>query len=194
MMMKKLFTILLITFSLFVQAQDREKRIILNYGVGSGELVTFWHMVGANPSIGKSLTNLGLNYSYTLKNKNWHLDIGLNYLQFKHTSTPGHLSPYPQVAQNYTAKIISIPIKFRYEAGKYIFFNGNLYLDREIKSTYTVGISGLGAGLGMGGQYFFNDKLGIYVNPQLDLRSIVSFSSYKLLAKSVDFGLAYKIN
>ncbi len=42
-------------------------------------------------------------------------------------------------------------------------------------------------------ELFFNDKIGIYINPQLDLRSIVDLSPYKLLSTSLIFGLAYKL-
>ena len=53
--MKKLFTFLLILFAFFAQAQNREQRIGLNYGIGNGSLFTFQKMDGGGSYDGKSL-------------------------------------------------------------------------------------------------------------------------------------------
>ncbi len=191
--MKKLLTLTFILFGFLANAQDRDRRISLNYGTGNGRLITFFQMMGASTKDGTSLTNVGLNYSYGLKKKNWHLETGLNYVRYKYTSTPAYHPQIPQITTNQTSTLISLPIKLKYEAGKYIFFNGNLYLDLDVSKRPSQELNGAGLGLGMGGQYFFNDKIGIYINPQLDLRSIVDLSPYKLLSTSLIFGLAYKL-
>ncbi|MGF1924065.1 MAG: hypothetical protein ACQUHE_07785 [Bacteroidia bacterium] len=143
---------------------------------------------------GKSLTNIGFNYSYALKNKNWHLEIGINYLVYKYTAST-FLPPGPRRSWEETKNLISLPVRFRYEAGKYIFFNGNLYLDIDVSESYGRGLSGIGSGIGLGGQYYFNNNLGVYVNPQFDVRNIASFSGsvYKFAAANVFFGLAYRL-
>ncbi len=192
--MKRLLTISIILFSFFAKAQDRKKSISLNYGIGNGSLFTFTKMDGGGSYDGKSLTNIGFNYNYSLKKKNWYLETGLNYLVYKYTLTADY-PPGFQRLWDYTKNLISVPVKLRYEAGKYIFFNGNLYLDIDVSKRYSRELSGIGAGVGMGGQYYFNNKVGIYINPQLDLRNIASLSGspYKLLGTSVAFGLSYRL-
>ena len=114
---------------------------------------------------------------------------------YKYTITT-YYPPGPERLWDYTKNLISLPVKLRYEAGKYIFFNGNLYLDIDVSKRYSRGLSGIGAGLGMGGQYYFNNKIGVYINPQLDIRNLASLSGspYKLAGASIVFGLSYKLS
>lgn len=190
--MKKTLILSLMLFALFAQAQEKRKILSIDYGLGNGSLFTFDKMDGGGSREGKSLTNFGINYSYGLAKKNLFLETGLAYLTYKYTITASY--PPNSWSWDYTQNLISVPVRLRYEAGKYIFFNGSLYLDIDVSKRTSRGLSGIGTGLGAGLQYYFKDKVGFYINPQFNIRNLASFSGspYKLASTQVAFGLAYK--
>ena len=191
--MKKFIFILATSITLVSHAQEKRKTFAVNYGFGNGSLFTFTQMDGGGSHEGgKSLTNFGVYYSYELQPKNLFLETGINYMVYKN-STSSYLPPNP-MTWNYTKNWISLPVRLRYEIGKYIFVNGGLNLDIDVSKKRSREMSGIGAGIGVGAQYYFKDKFGIYVNPQFDLRNLATFSesSYRLSATTVAFGMAYR--
>ncbi len=192
--MKNYLILPLLFLTLLTQAQEKRKNLSLHYGLGNGSLFTFEKMDGGGNREGNSLTNFGLNYSYELRSKNLFLETGFEHLTYKYTLSSFY-PPSPPKSWDYTATLISFPVKLRYEAGKYFFFNGNLYLDIDVSKGTGRGLSGIGTGLGAGLQYYFKNKFGVYVNPQLELRNLASFSGspYKLASTQIAFGLTYRI-
>lgn len=197
--MKILFTISLFLLTFFAQAQEKRTGIGLSYGFGYGGIFHLQKRDGSGSNQGNSLNTLGINYwQETLKNL--HLEIGVQYLVYKYTATAPYYGQYPPVVSNHKVKLITIPIQLRYDLGKFIFFNGglNLNLDaQEINVFKDYKFGGIGAGAGIGLQYYFKNKMGIYINPRLDLRNVISFSNegsnVNLATALLTFGLNYRI-
>ena len=198
--MKKLTIIALLFATFLCKAQER-KIIALNYGGGNGRISfgKFSAQDGALLSTNsKSLNTFGFTYlNETVKNL--FLETGINSFTYQYTLTAvGYGIDIPQVS-NHKTSLISIPIKLRYEVGKYVFFNGGLNTDIDIseKDRNSVSdFSGIGAGAGIGLQYFKN-HFGVYFNPQFDFRSLIQFTSSnqhnKILNSNFVFGLSYKM-
>lgn len=196
--MKKLLMLSIIFFSLFAQAQEKRNSIAINYGTGSGYIGPLGKVDGGGSKQGRSLNTIGISY-LDETSKNLYFETGLQYLVHKYTSWPA-VAPaaHETSATDHIVKLISIPIKLRYEAGKYVFFNGGFYLDIDIseKAIYSSReYNGLGTSVGFGLQYYFKNNLGFYVNPLLDFRNLLSFStgSNKLINANLVFGIAYRI-
>ncbi|MCY1528655.1 hypothetical protein D9M68_637690 [compost metagenome] len=154
-------------------------------------------MLGGGSINGKSLNNIGLNY-FTETVKNLFLETGVQYFSHNFTHTPSFTGTYSLPPISNTLHIISVPVKVRYEFAKLFFLNGGLYADMEVGNTQkSRNFSGIGAGIGAGMQYYFTNKVGIAVNPQLGLRNILSFSANSqkasLLDASVALGLVYRL-
>jgi hypothetical protein len=197
--MKKLLTVFLILLAFFAQAQERRTGIGLSYSSGYGEIFHLKKLDGSGSNEGNSLNTLGVNYWHeTLKNL--HLEIGIQYLVYKYTATAPYYGQYPPIVSNHKVKLITIPIQLRYEIGRFIFFNGglNLNLDaQEVNTFEDYKFGGIGAGVGIGLQHYFKNNVGIYVNPHLGLRNMISFSNegsnVSLATALLTFGLNYRI-
>lgn len=196
--MKYLFTLLIISTCFLAQSQDKRTGISAFFVAGTGEITHLSKQpLGGGTTNGSALNSIGLNY-FTETARNLFLETGIQYLKHNYTQTPtftGLSTPAP--APN-TLHLISIPVKVRYEFAKLFFLNSGLYADIEVgnkQETYT--FSGIGAGIGAGVQYYFTNKIGIYANPQLGLRNLLSFSTQNekasLLDASIAFGLAYHL-
>lgn len=199
--MKKIIFILASFIMLTSQAQEKRKSIAVSYGFGSGSTGSFKKLDGGGSNESKSLHKIGLLYLNELS-KNLYFETGISYIDFKYTSIgPFYGGQIPRVISNHQVKLINIPLKLKYEAGKYVFFNGGVFTDIAV-SRYAKykekEYSGLGTNLGMGLQYPISKKLSLYTNPQLDLRNIISFSSenhpYFIADAIVDFGIKLRLN
>lgn len=196
--MKYLFTLLIISTSFLAQSQDKRTGFSTFFVTGTGEITRFFKQpLGGGTTDGNSLNSIGLNY-FTETARNFFLETGIQYLKYNYTQTPAFTGSHTPSPASNTLHLISIPVKVRYEFAKLFFLNGGLYTDMEVgnrQKTYT--FSGIGAGIGAGVQYYFTNKIGIYANPQLGLRNLLSFSTQNqkasLLDASISFGLAYRL-
>lgn len=195
--MKKLTLLAFLLVTLFCKAQETRNVIAINYGTGNGSVGQLGKVDGGGHKEVQSLNTIGISYLERMS-KNLYFETGLQYLVCKYTSWPGVAPPEFNFSTDHLVKLIGVPIKLRYEAGKYIFFNTGLYVDIDVseKAIYSSQkFSGLGASAGIGLQYYFKNKLGLYVNPMLDFRNLLTISSgsNKLVSGNLVFGLAYRI-
>jgi hypothetical protein len=199
--MKYLFVLPLILLSIFCQGQEKINSIGINYGIGGGSIGNSHsrNAVGGVGNDGKSVAIIGISYWHGF-NQKIQLETGVQYLKHNYTI---HYPFFPQNTKSPTdhaLKLISVPIKVKYDIWKYIFFSGGLYVDIDISKSaryaYIGNFSGIGAGAGIGFQYPFSNGLGLYVNPQVDLRNVISFSrdnnQKALRAEFVTLGLNYR--
>lgn len=200
--MKNLTVLLLIFITFCCKAQERSS-ISVSYGTGNGDIghIGFGKAEGGvSRNTDKSLNIIGINYWSETSTKNLYLETGIHYLVYKYLSISNYDMHLPNTITGRTVKVISVPLKLRYEPWNFLFLNGGLYTDIDVSEkypNYPPKISGIGLGLGIGLQYYFKNRLGIYVNPQIDLRNMLTFSTYnsgyKLLDSHLTFGLAYRI-
>lgn len=204
--MKVLLVFSLILMTLMVKAQENivkndpynRKSISLSYGFGNGQLVRSQALTGAAGNNGKTINTIALNMNRQIS-KTLFVDAGLSYLNHKYALTSVFYPGIPTVISTYSLDVLSIPIKLRYEFGKYFFLNGGLMADLDIsKNVGQSKYSGIGIGSGVGFQYFLKNNLGVFVNPQLNYHSLISFSNdrypQKLLDANVNLGLSYRFN
>lgn len=183
--MKKLLTLLFFLICSFTQAQKID-RIALSYGFGNGNFGSFLKGGSGNSYAQKSLNIFGLNYFHGLT-KHLVFETGLQLIHYDYITT--YIKGNPPT--NNTLNIISIPLKFRLEAGEILFFNGGFSAD--MNKGRQNGIGGLGAGIGIGLQFKIIDDISLYVNPQANIHSAIPIRSL-FVEKNIAFGLAYRIN
>ena len=184
--MKKLFLLVFLFISFFCKAQER-KSIAISYGAGVGDFGSFYK-TGYQSNKGMSLNIIGFNYSHEIA-KSLFFETGILLIDYNYINTSMGFSLQPT---NHNLKMISVPFKLRFEAGKYIFFNGGLMADLEVGKDSN--IRGIGAGIGLGLQLRVAKKISIFANPQTNIHNLIFLVSRQKLAElNVGFGLAYQI-
>ncbi len=183
--MKKLLTLSLILFAFFAKAQ-KQNSISVSYGFGNGARGYFGKADNGLTHHQKSMNIYGLNYWHAL-NKHWLFETGLQVLRYDYLTT----SFLPNsVETDNTLTIYTVPFKMRFEAGKYIFFNGGLTAD--LSKGDSADINGLGAGIGIGLQTKIFKQVSIYVNPQANIHGAIP-NGFLFAESNLTFGLSYRM-
>lgn len=183
--MKKLLTLSLILITFFCNAQ-KQSSVAVSYGFGNGSIGYFGKADNGTSYNQKSLNIYGLNYWHAL-NKHWLFETGLQLIRYDYLTTSFIPNNIPS---NNTLTIYSVPFKMRFEAGKYIFFNGGLSAD--LSKGESADINGLGAGIGIGLQVKILKQISLYVNPQANVHGIIP--NWRYFAESnIAFGLSHKL-
>lgn len=189
----------LIFSTLITTAQENLKRhtIGISAGFGQGDFIQSTKVFVSPSYEGKSLSKYGIHYSYDLNGV--VLETGLHYLtqdiQLEFKSSPDG-TRIPTVIAPHQFKLLSMPVGFRVNFLKYLFFNGAALIDIEVENTGVRDQSALGASVGVGANYFFKNNIGIFVNPQIAHRGLYYFkesSHQKYSESNITFGLAYKL-
>lgn len=194
--MKYTTTVLLVFLTLFCKGQDR-KAISISYGMGNGQFFSKKNAAGGPGYSSRSLKSFGVGFTAEVS-KNLYFETGLNYLNHAYTIVP---SPFftNLKQRNENIKIITLPIKMRFEAGKFFFLNGGMITDFTIGEVETMynkyDYSGLGLNLGLGLKYSFKNKIGVFINPQFNVHNLVSFTENNLgfNETNLTFGLKYQL-
>jgi hypothetical protein len=182
--MKKLVMLSLILFSLYAHGQKRSS-IAISYSLGNGTIGSFYK--GGSPNNEqKSLNIFGLNYWHEM-GKNLYFETGFQLIEYNYDSRG---FPPNAILTNRTMNMISIPLKLRFEAGNYIFFNGGLTAD--VSRSKPDLMSGIGAGIGIGLQVKTLKQISLYVNPQANMHGIITSNRFFAEA-NITFGAAYRI-
>ncbi len=184
--MKKLLPLVFILLPFFCQAQEKSS-IAASYGFGNGELGSFLKTGSPYSQKQKSLRIFGFNYWHQI-GKKFYFETGMQLIRYEYVTTSSTPNFTPT---NNTLNIISVPFKLRFEAGKYLFFNGGLIAG--LSKSKPNAVKGLGAGIGAGLQVKVVKKISLYVNPQANIHGVLPAGS--LLAESnITFGASYQIN
>jgi hypothetical protein len=196
---------MLIIFPLFLmglicQGQEHKKILTINYGLGnpisfssnkSGSGGGCSCVIYTEPI--KPLTTIGFGYLYQTNNRLF-VETGLSYSYYKNENN----------RINDEDKLINLLLKLRHTFGRYLFLNYGLSIDFGIshseyysKNNY----SGLGANLGLGGQYYFKNNLGIFLLPNLNYSGLISPETQNRnnsrplsLYANASVGLTYTLN
>lgn len=186
--------LLLTSFSTISQNSFRNKKVGITFSpFGDNEPVHFTSLEGAASYDSKSFYTFGINYIHPV-NRWLDIETGVEYA--KHTVTlipnlPPNMDRFPY---NIDFSLINIPITARANFLNYFFANGGLLLGIDASTSSPIN-SGLGAIVGIGAQYEFSNKLGVFINPYAKAHALIPFSSEKyplrLLETGIKVGLTY---
>ena len=154
---------------------------------GNNEPVHFTSLEGAASYDSKSFYTLGINYIHPLNN--WlDIETGVEYAKHKVTLNPNLPPNMDNTFYTIDFSLINIPITVRANFLNYFFANGGLLLgfDADLCSPIA---SGVGAIVGLGAQYEFNNGLGLFINPYAKTHALLTFSSEKYPLRMMEAGV-----
>ena len=171
------------------QKSIRSKRVGITFSsLGESEPIHFANLDGAGSYSGKNFYTFGVNYIHPLNS--W-LDIETGVEYARHTIKVDQGMP-PMNTPSYESNLslINLPLTVRANFSNYFFVNGGLLLGFESSSSGIVdNQSGVGALLGVGAQYEFNNGFGLFINPYLKAHSLIHFSSDKYHQRLMEYGV-----
>lgn len=192
--MKRIFLILCL-FSFFHGYGQDAGRNSMNFYVGFGGS----HIVrpalegGPNYNAGSSF-HFGLSYTRFV-NQNLGIETALNYLDTEVETTPS-----PGGTQNslLPVELVSLRAGLRYSFLRFLYLNGGLLLDFEAENEVIDSQSGIGLGIGIGGEYMFPSGFTIFANPYLNQHALLPFqkepSHQRLLDAGIRLGVGYRFD
>lgn len=191
-----LFLFLFTSFFANTQHRDFSKKIGLTVSpIGESDPVRFSELEGTGSYSSKKLLSFGINYIHPINN--W-LDVETGMEYSKHSIESKSMYPPDGKKTPYNAdlSLINIPITVRVNFANYLFVNGGLLLDFETSSSKNIDKqSGMGAVLGIGTQYEFNNGLGLFINPYSKIHALIPFPAetyhQRLLEWGVRVGVTY---
>lgn len=124
--MKYLFVFSLIFATFLTQAQNRQ-RIAFSYGNGDAQFSNKKHIVGSPSLKGKALNIFSANYQTEI-HQQLFLEIGASYFDLNYSIIP-NLPNANSISTTGKVQLITIPVKLRYEMGKYFFVNAGPFVD-----------------------------------------------------------------
>lgn len=187
-------TFIILTLFLFTchfanaQKNTRNQRIGITFSsFGENDPVYFDDLIGAESYDSKNFYTFGINYIHPI-NKWLDIETGVEYAKHTVTLYP-NLSPdmdRPPFDKDFS--LINIPITARANFLNYFFANGGLLLGFDANTSSPVA-SGMGAILGIGSQYEFNNGIGLFVNPYAKTHALLTFSSEKYPLRMLEWGV-----
>lgn len=160
---------------------------------GENEPILFTSLEGAASYDSKSFYTLGINYMHPLNS--WlNIETGIEYAKHTVTLNPNRPPYMDNSPYDIDFSLINIPITIRANFLNYFFANGGLLLgfDANISSPIA---SGVGAIVGVGAQYEFNNGLGLFVNPYTKMHALITLSTenypLRMMETGVRIGLTY---
>lgn len=192
-MRKILLSAFLLLLSLHVFAQ-KESKIRLYGGLTTSDISRHNKLAG---DVSLDLSNtyeFGLRYLLQIT-PNLAIETGLNYwrgdLKIKPAFNPG---------ANLTSRteklhITSIPIYANFNFLDYFFVNAGPIMDFQSSDSSIDDQSGIGIGLGIGGEYSFSN-FSIFINPNIRRYAVIPFEEennhQKLTSFGVNLGVGYQ--
>ena len=188
--MKKIFLILFLFSFLQVNAQEYGQNNMGFYIGFGGSSVTQPDLEGGPSFDGKGSFLFGLSYSRYL-NQNLAIETGLSYLETEIERTPVGLN-----SPSLPLEMVNLRAELKYSFLKFLFINGGLLLDFEVENEVIDPQSGIGLGIGLGGEYIFSSGFNIFVNPYLNQHVLIPFNKeqnhQKLLNAGIRLGAGYR--
>ncbi|MFA5657463.1 MAG: outer membrane beta-barrel protein, partial [Dysgonamonadaceae bacterium] len=192
----KLKDVIILTLFLFTchftnaQKSISNKRVGITFSsVGINKPIRFTDLDGAPDFSSKWSYSFGINYIHPLNN--WlEIETGIEYAE--HTiKVRSNLPPFEdRTHYNTNLSLINIPMTVRANFWDYLFVNGGMLLDFETSSSSNIDTqSGIGAILGIGAQYEFNNGFGLFINPYAKAHTLIPFSSEKYHQRLMEAGV-----
>lgn len=178
------------------RGQVSRQNLGVSMAVSNNAIVQYSPMVG-NGSV-KDLSSSKFGVSYTFQQHQYlGFETGFHLITQRYKLTPA-FTGVPQPPKAHEFRIISLPAQVRYSFLKFLYLHGGLILDVDVKNSGGVNDqSGVGLGMGAGGEYFFKNSIGFFINPQIAQHGVVSFSDVKsprkLAESNLTFGISYRL-
>jgi hypothetical protein len=190
--MKKLTCIFCFIFACAASFSQTKNNISFYYGFASDfkthNLTGDWQ----NP---RNSYAIDLSYSHILY-KSFSIETGLEYS--KHTIETGFDAEPDRPFEYSDLHLLCIPIYLMYTFLKYFFLNSGISLDYDFNRAKTYPMddqSGIGLGIGIGGEFRVNN-INFTVNPLLKCHSVIPFNKnnytqQNLVESGIKFGIGY---
>lgn len=204
-MIKKVsLLIVILPFAIISFAQNKEvKSNKGKFGTsiasfGSNDAVSKESLDGAAGYNGDGFYRLGFNYIYSPKCDCIGFETGLEYARHKIIVTPNLPPDMDNSPYERSLSLLSIPILFRANLLKYIFFNGGLSFDFDASVSSPIeSQTGIGGSLGLGIEYDFKFGMSLFTNVYSKSHSLISFAPkdnrHRLLESGIRFGILYRL-
>lgn len=194
--MKTTLFIFILLFAATVSYSQGKNKIAVAYGAAANGLFTSAEPEGRPSYDGRGAALYELQYLRNLT-RHFSLETGMAYSLNKILVRPQVYPGLSQTGKKITISMISIPVRVRYTLLKYFFINGGPSIDFEThpgSNQISDKQSGIGMGLGIGGQYHFG-KMTVFVNPFVQKHAILPFErtrfQRRLNEAGSKLGLAY---
>lgn len=194
--MKTSLFIFILLFAATASYSQGKNKIAIVYGAAANGLFTGAEPLGGPNYDGKGAALYELQFVRKL-NRHFSLETGVSYSLNKILVRPQIYPGISQTGEKTTISMISIPVRVRYTLLKYFFINAGPSIDLEThpgSNEISDKQSGIGLGLGIGGQYHFG-KMTVFVNPFVQKHAVLPFErtrfQRRLNEAGSKLGLAY---
>lgn len=162
---------------------------------GGSDLFPFQSIDGNAGYDSKGYFAVALNYVRDI-NRWLDFETGIEYAKYKMATSGGSLTGVYIPPQKFDVQVINIPLTVRANFWNYFFANGGLLVDIDVtKNRDADAQNGLGAMMGIGGNYDFPSGVSVFVNPYVKVHSLLHFGSdnihYRLGNVGVRLGVMY---
>ena len=166
-------TLIILSLFLFIchfangQQRNLSKKIGLTVSpIGESDPIRFSELEGTGSYSSKRLLSFGISYIHPINN--WlDIETGVEYAKYSIESISNNPPGQDKAPSNADLSLINIPVTVRANFANYFFVNGGLLLDFETSSSKIIdNQSGVGALLGVGAQYQFNNRLGLFIRSE----------------------------
>ncbi len=186
--MKTKTTLLLLFISIAGFSQEKKNQFGVHIAAGSSILLRTPLTGSAGYNSGHQ-TELEVSYARTLAPR-LKLESGINWRRSTLTISP-NLPPGSDVTpRNYSLNLIYIPVFLRYNFSRYVYFNHGFIADIDINSNKQItNQTGIGAGIGLGGEIPLSQVLKIQINPYIHIHRLIGFDHDTYPQKLLDTGI-----
>ncbi|MCE7042551.1 hypothetical protein [Dyadobacter sp. CY312] len=195
--MKSFITVLVIClFSGNIFAQNAGK-LMATYAYSAALPVYNRNVVGGADFESKGSSAFGMRYILKSK-KAITFETGLEYARHKYVISSNLPPNIPATSREEKVELLSVPVYAHLNFLKYLFVHGGALVDVELNKKNSIDKqSGIGLGLGLGGQINIK-RISFVINPFLQRHAFVSFpddtgTRQSLLNTGVRVGLAYSL-
>lgn len=177
---------------------ERHPKIGLVFGAGQPDVINFKRVLGGGGREGRGYFLTGISYINPVK-KWLSLETGIEYSRYKIRASS---APMPEMWYWDTeAALVAIPVNARFNFLKYFYAQGGLLLDIDVSGKSDIDKqTGIGATLGLGGQYNFRGGLSVFLNPYLRHHGLIAFnppreifSNDMIVESGIKLGMLYSL-
>jgi len=192
--MKYLIGILLMALTGFESFSQTINKIGFASGIADNELFRKEAIDGGTTCEGKGSSYLGLTYQYSFV-KSLSAQVSLVYSKNKINLTPNFYPGVDMTPRELTINMVSVPIYGKYSFWKFFFINAGPIIDLEMNAAKNKSIdnqSGIGFGMGIGGQYTVNNFT-VSINPFSKRHVVVPFKKQLRHQRLQEIGIGFEL-
>lgn len=193
--MKRLLVFLLV-FAGFTAYGQTSSPNSFGLSAGSGYATVLRASLEGAPSLDlQNNFELGANYYRQIGNR-LKFETGLFYHYNKLIQQSAFAPDIPSVTTQYDLHLLYLPAFLRLNLSRHLFVNGGVLLDIDLSNPMGLSssrvlnnLSGLGTGIGVGGEIALSDRFYLQLNPYLNLHGAVLFTPETNPGRVLDAGI-----